>query len=236
MTRQVVLDTETTGLEYSEGHRIIEIGCVEVVDRRQSGRTWHHYINPEREVEAGALHVHGITDDFLADKPKFAELAEEFLSFIAGADLIIHNAEFDVGFLDHELSLLDSESRRIADIANVIDSLALARLSHPGLNNSLDALCRRYFVDGSQRTLHGALLDAQLLAEVYLAMTGGQTALDLAVDTHAVEVSDAQREALGPRQPLKVVGPDDAELAAHNAYLDSMDKKLGSPCVWRRDA
>ncbi|GJM10376.1 MAG: DNA polymerase III subunit epsilon [Lysobacteraceae bacterium] len=236
MSRQVVLDTETTGLEYSEGHRIIEIGCVEVVDRRQSGRTWHHYINPEREVEAGALHVHGITDEFLADKPKFSELADEFLEFIDGSELVIHNAEFDVGFLDHELSLLGTDQPRISNIAAVIDSLALARLNHPGLNNSLDALCRRYFVDSSSRTLHGALLDAQLLAEVYLAMTGGQTALDLAVDSHAAEVSDVQREALGPRQPLRIIEASDAEIAAHQAYLDGLDKKVGGSCVWRRDA
>jgi DNA polymerase-3 subunit epsilon len=177
--RQVVLDTETTGLETSQGHRIIEIGCVELIDRRITDHHWHFYVNPDREIDAGAFGVHGISSDFLQDKPRFADIAQDFLEYIKGAELIIHNAAFDVGFLDNELAKLDGENTSINSICSVRDTLALARQMHPGQKNNLDALCRRYFIDNSQRSLHGALLDARILADVYLAMTGGQTALSL---------------------------------------------------------
>jgi len=174
--RQIILDTETTGLEPSDGHRIIEIGCVELIDRRLSHKHFHQYINPERDIEDGALEVHGISREFLLDKPRFRDIAEEFLAFVAGAELIIHNAPFDLGFLDNELSLLGRDDR-MADHCGVLDTLELARDLHPGQRNSLDALCKRYEVDNASRTLHGALLDAEILADVYLAMTGGQSDL-----------------------------------------------------------
>ena len=179
--RQIILDTETTGLEHEAGHRIIEIGALEMLERRLTGRQFHYYINPEREVEGGALEVHGITDDFLADKPRFADVAGELVEFIRDAELVIHNAEFDVGFLDAEFARLD-DGPRTADLCTVLDTLALARELHPGQRNSLDALCKRYEVDNTNRTLHGALLDSEILAEVYLAMTGGQAALGLDAD------------------------------------------------------
>jgi DNA polymerase-3 subunit epsilon len=179
--RQIILDTETTGMEHREGHRIIEIGCVEMIERRLTGRNFHVYINPERPVDAGALEVHGITDEFLSDKPKFAAIAEEFVDFVRGSEVIIHNASFDVGFLNAELARLEGElNLEIESIAEVLDTLVLARELHPGQRVNLDALCKRYDVDHSNRDLHGALLDAELLAEVYLAMTGGQ--VDLALD------------------------------------------------------
>jgi DNA polymerase-3 subunit epsilon len=176
--RQIVLDTETTGLELAQGHRIIEIGCIELLHRRPSGRTWQRYLRPEREVEAGALAVHGISNEFLASQPRFAEVAAEFLEFIEGAELVIHNAEFDLGFLDAELARAGI-ARTIADSCRVLDTLTLARRLHPGQRNSLDALCKRYKVDNSGRDLHGALLDARILTDVYLAMSGGQAALSL---------------------------------------------------------
>lgn len=180
--RQVVLDTETTGLSTADDHRIIEIGCVEVINRRITGETFHQYINPEREIDAGALEVHGISSEFLADKPKFAEISDDFMRFIDGAELIIHNAAFDVGFLDHELAKINTESRRIIDVSAVLDTLKLARDKHPGQKNNLDALCKRYDIDNSNRELHGALLDSEILADVYLAMTGGQVSLSLAAE------------------------------------------------------
>ena len=177
--RQIVLDTETTGLEPKEGHRIIEIGGVEVIDRRLTGNRFHQYLQPDREIDAGAVEVHGITNEFLRDKPRFGEIAQDFLTYIAGAELIIHNAAFDVGFLDAELGQWRADAPRIADLCRVTDTLAMARGLHPGQRNSLDALCRRYAVDNSHRDLHGALLDAEILADVYLAMTGGQVSLQL---------------------------------------------------------
>jgi DNA polymerase-3 subunit epsilon len=187
--RQVVLDTETTGLETSQGHRIIEIGCVELIDRRVTDKHWHFYINPEREIDAGAFAVHGISNEFLQDKPLFADVAQDFVDYIKGAELVIHNATFDVGFLDHEFAKLDGESTRISSICSVLDTLIMARQKHPGQKNNLDALCRRYFIDNSQRSLHGALLDARILADVYLSMTGGQTALSLDDDSGQEEDS-----------------------------------------------
>jgi DNA polymerase-3 subunit epsilon len=229
--RQIILDTETTGLEPSEGHRIIEIGCIELIDRRPSGKHFHQYINPERDIEDGALEVHGISREFLDDKPVFADVADELLAFIQGAELIIHNAPFDIGFLDWELSLLQREDR-MNDHVSVFDTLELARDLHPGQRNSLDALCKRYEVDNSSRTLHGALLDAEILAEVYLAMTGGQEDLGL-----SFQAPDAADHALGDtvggdRPPLVVLQPSDAEIAAHKRRLESIQQSSGH-CLWK---
>lgn len=229
--RQIILDTETTGLEPADGHRVIEIGCVELIDRRLSDRRFHRYLNPEREIEDGALEVHGISAEFLSDKPVFGEVVEAFLEFVEGAELIIHNAPFDIGFLDRELSLL-GRGDRMADHVTVIDSLELARDLHPGQRNSLDALCRRYEVDDSIRSLHGALLDAELLADVYLAMTGGQSDLGLSFDAPA-EVSPAPGGQALPRErpALKVLLPDPAEIAAHQARLHAIHERAGH-CLW----
>lgn len=183
--RQIVLDTETTGIDPAEGHRIIEIGCVELMERQLTGRNYHVYINPDREVEAEAITVHGITNEFLADKPRFAEIADEFFEFIKGAELVIHNAAFDVGFMDSEFARV-KPVRKTADHCSIVDSLAIARARHPGQKNNLDALCKRYGVDNSNRDLHGALLDAEILADVYLLLTGGQTALSLDAGSEVV--------------------------------------------------
>jgi DNA polymerase III subunit epsilon len=228
--RQVVLDTETTGLEHRDGHRIIEIGCVELIERRLTNRNFHVYINPEREVEVGALDVHGITNEFLADKPKFADVAEDFLEFIADSELVIHNAAFDVGFLDAELARLDPVVR-IAEVARVLDTLALARELHPGQRVGLDALCKRYEVDNSNRDLHGALLDAELLADVYLAMTGGQ--VDLCLDL-ATDANGADGEVISGLDfsRLRVMQATSEELAAHVQRLAAIEKVAGR-CLWR---
>ncbi len=234
--RQVVLDTETTGLETSQGHRIIEIGGVELVNRRPTGRRLHKYINPMREIDDGAFEVHGLSREFLADKPTFAELADEILEFLSGAELIIHNAPFDVAFLDYEFSLLPQGGPKIADICRVTDSLALARHKHPGQKNSLDALCRRYQVDNSARTLHGALLDAEILADVYLLMTGGQTALfgSEGGDAGSRTGGEPQEARIAAdRGPLKVLAATPEEAAAHEAWLDFLEEKHGGS-VWRR--
>ena len=228
--RQIILDTETTGLEPSEGHRIIEIGCVELVDRRLSHKHLHQYLNPERDIEDGALEVHGISREFLADKPLFADVVDEFLEFIEGAELIIHNAPFDVGFLDHELSLL-GRADRIADHAGILDTLELARDLHPGQRNSLDALCKRYDVDNSSRKLHGALLDAEILADVYLAMTGGQSDLGLSFEAAAEDGDESLTERV-ERPELIVLTANDDERAAHEARLQSIQEKSGH-CLWR---
>ncbi len=232
--RQVVLDTETTGISTADDHRIIEIGCVELINRRLTGQTFHQYINPQREIDAGAIEVHGITNEFLADKPLFADISEDFLRFIDGAELIIHNAPFDVGFIDHELNKLDGETRRVNSIASVLDTLKMARDKHPGQKNNLDALCKRYDVDNSNRELHGALLDAEILADVYLAMTGGQVSLTLTAE-ETQPVSNKSTEAdLGKleRQPLKVLRATDDELAAHQAMLEKVNKASDGKCVW----
>jgi DNA polymerase-3 subunit epsilon len=233
--RQVVLDTETTGLEVVQGHRIIEIGCVEMLNRRATGRVLHHYLNPDREIEEGAQDVHGITSESLADKPRFADIAAEFLEFVKGAELIIHNAPFDVAFLDAELERLGPEWGRIADHCTVIDTLAMAREMHPGQKNSLDALCARYGVDNSSRELHGALLDARLLMDVYLAMTGGQVTLMLEEEGMAATgVVRSHRRLEGERPALRVILPTAEELEAHRRRLDLLDRDFGGPCVWRR--
>jgi len=229
--RQIVLDTETTGLEHREGHRIIEIGCVEMVERRLTGRNFHVFLNPERGVEGDALLVHGITDEFLADKPRFAEVVDELLEFIRGSELIIHNATFDVGFLNAELERLErSPAERVEGLASVLDTLALARELHPGQRVGLDALCKRYDIDNSNRELHGALLDAELLADVYLAMTGGQ--VDLCLDL-ASEPDQAGLEAVDEIDPslLRVVRASSEEQAAHQARLQAIFKKA-ERCLW----
>ena len=228
--RQIVLDTETTGLEPADGHRVIEIGALELNDRLPTQRRFHHYINPDRAMDAGAQAVHGISSDFLADKPRFADIVDEFLDFIDGADLVIHNAPFDIGFLDSELALLGPERGSIADYSSVTDSLQLARRLHPGQKNSLDALCRRYQVDNTRRTLHGALLDAEILTEVYLLMTGGQTTLSLEIAAEPGSRQAAKKAS--ERSPLIVRRATDAELVEHQKRLQQIQEKSGGQCHW----
>jgi DNA polymerase-3 subunit epsilon len=232
--RQIIVDTETTGLEPEQGHRIIEIGCVEVINRRPSGKTFHRYVRPDREVDPGALQVHGITNEFLSSQPRFDEIAAELLDFIRDAELVIHNAPFDIAFLNAELKRLSSPVRSIADICKVLDTLALARQLHPGQRNNLDALCKRYNVDNSNREFHGALLDARILLDVYLAMTGGQGALVLgdAVTSTVTAAEDIER-AIRPKGELKVVVADTDELALHERALLSIDKASGGKTLWR---
>jgi len=232
--RQVVLDTETTGLEPEQGHRVIEIGCVEVFKRRKTGRTFHRYLRPDREVDRGALQVHGITNEFLTQQPRFHEVVEELLEFISGAELVIHNAAFDIAFLDAELKRLPGARRQIKDLCPVLDTLPLARQMHPGQRNSLDALCKRYSVDNSHRELHGALLDAQILLDVYLAMTGGQTTLILGeVSTSSIEVVIEQVVAVRPAGALRVIRASEEELDAHQRVLALLDKASGGKTLWR---
>ena len=232
MTRQIVLDTETTGLEPEQGHRIIEIGCVEMVDRRLTGNNFHQYLQPDREIDAGAIEVHGITNEFLADKPHFADLAADFIEYVRGAELIIHNAPFDVGFLNHELRRMGHDST-VEDLSAVTDTLVMAKKMHPGQRNSLDALCKRYDIDNSHRELHGALLDAEILADVYLMMTGGQAALMLDASSSG-EGSEQQGEGIrrlpASRPALRVIRASEAELESHARVLEQM----GDACLWRR--
>ena len=232
--RQVVLDTETTGLEVEQQHRIIEIGCVELFNRRLTGRTYHQYLNPERDIDEGAQQVHGLTRERLAKEPIFAEVHAEFWEFIRDAELIIHNAPFDVAFLNSEFARIKAE-QKIADWCRVLDTLALARQMHPGQRNNLDALCKRYSVDNSRRDVHGALLDARILAEVYLVMTGGQAKLTLSAE--ADSASERVRQSTparhgGPR--IIVIRPSEAEIAAHEHVLALLDKMSGGRTVWRR--
>ena len=235
MVRQVVLDTETTGLEPSQGHRVIEIGGVEMIDRRHTGRHFHVYLQPDRAIDPGAQQIHGITAEFLRDKPRFADIADEFIEFMAGAELVIHNAPFDVGFIDNEFRLLGRDSLTVAKMCTVLDTLALARQLHPGQRNSLDALCKRYAVDNSQRELHGALLDARILADVYLAMTGGQATLALGAeaeaDTQGAQGGNARR-FLSDRPPLRVIRASIEELASHDALLERIKKAGGRLAPW----
>lgn len=235
--RQIVLDTETTGLETSQGHRIIEIGCVEIMNRRLTGKHYHQYINPEREVDAGAQAVHGISNAMLADKPVFARIADEFLQFIGDAELIIHNAAFDIGFIDYEMNMLRPGFGSITNRCHVVDTLLMARAKHPGQKNNLDALCKRYGVDNSQRELHGALLDAEILADVYLLMTGGQTALSLggnqSKEDGGESLNEIRRLPAG-RTPLPVIYASDQELVAHEQKLAAIAKSSGDNCVWLR--
>lgn len=234
--RQIVLDTETTGLEPAQGHRLIEIGCVELVNRKLTGRHYHQYINPQREIDAGAVEVHGITNEFLADKPTFDLVVDAFLAFVGGAELIIHNAPFDVGFINAELQRLQRGLAPIDQICTITDTLVMARQRHPGQKNNLDALCQRYGVDNSQRERHGALLDAEILADLYLAMTGGQTALALAgSDGGDGRVGDVTiRRLPADRPPLRVVMASAAEQEAHEQRLQEIDKASGGRTIWRR--
>ncbi|HSG89134.1 MAG TPA: DNA polymerase III subunit epsilon [Pseudomonadales bacterium] len=237
--RQIVLDTETTGLEPELGHRIIEIGCVEIVGRRLTGRHFHQYLNPERDIDEGAIEVHGLTPDFLADKPHFADVASAFLEFVRGAELVIHNAPFDVAFLDAEFARLEDAPGALGKVCEITDSLVLARRRHPGQRNSLDALCRRYGIDNSDRDLHGALLDAELLADVYLAMTGGQTALSLEAENDAEQGGGgggdaAPRRLSADRPPLRVVRASVAEEAAHLAWVEAQDAKVEGGTLFTR--
>ncbi|MFE8045680.1 DNA polymerase III subunit epsilon [Brenneria goodwinii] len=241
ITRQIVLDTETTGMNklgvHYEGHKIIEIGAVEVINRRLTGRHYHVYIKPDRLVDPEAYHVHGISDEFLADKPTYAEIADDFLDFIRGAELVIHNAMFDIGFMDYEFRMLNRNIPKTETFCKITDSLLMARKIFPGKRNNLDALCDRYQIDNSKRTLHGALLDAEILAEVYLAMTGGQTSLAFSMEgevrQHENESESIQRIAR-PVSALKVLYADDEELLMHEKRLDLIAKKGGS-CLWRNE-
>jgi DNA polymerase-3 subunit epsilon len=241
--RQIVLDTETTGLAPSEGHRIIEIGCVELLNRRHTGRHFHRYLNPERDIDAGARAVHGLSREKLAQEPRFAEIARELLEFLGTAELVIHNAEFDLAFLDMEFALLaqiasaDAYSwpASVRTLCSVIDTLALARERHPGQRNNLDALCKRYGIDNSHREQHGALLDAQLLAEVYLAMTGGQSLLVLEQQARALSARDGESAQVSLRrgaEALTVVMASAEELAAHEELTKVLQQASGGRCLW----
>lgn len=230
--RQVVLDTETTGLEVELGHRIIEIGCIELLSRRRTGRTFHRYLRPERAIDVAALRVHGITAEFLAGQPRFADIADELMEFIGEAELVIHNAAFDLGFIDSEFERL-GVPRRISSAARVFDTLSLARQLHPGQRNGLDSLCKRYGVDNSRRDAHGALLDAELLLDVYLAMTGGQSAFMLETCASSAFTEFTSRRAERPSGPLPVVRATEAELASHARVLEALDRASGGRTVWR---
>lgn len=240
ITRQIVLDTETTGMNklgvHYEGHNIIEIGAVEVINRRLTGRNFHVYIKPNRLVDPEAFEVHGISDEFLQDKPVFADIVDEFIEFIRGAELVIHNAPFDIGFMDYEFRKLNKGIPPTTDFCRITDSLVLARQIFPGKRNNLNALCDRYLIDNSKRTLHGALLDAEILSDVYLAMTGGQTSLAFSQDAsssnenYVEQVQRIERPASG----LKVLYASDEELAEHERRLDIVDKKGGKACLWRQ--
>lgn len=229
--RQIVLDTETTGLNSRSGDRIIEIGCVELIDRRLTGNNFHHYINPERDSEEGALAVHGLTTEFLSDKPKFAEIVDEFRDYISGADVIIHNAPFDVGFLDAELKRVDMPNFK-QQVGEVIDTLAQAKGMHPGKRNSLDALCDRYGVSNAHRALHGALLDAELLAEVYLAMTRGQNTLTMDLGGQEAGSDGLMLEVVAIADILLLQATED-ELAEHEVVMSSLDREVRGQCLWR---
>ena len=238
--RQIVLDTETTGLEPTEGHRIIEIGCVELVRRRLTGNNYHQYLQPDREIDSGAVEVHGITTEFLSDKPRFADIVEDLLAYLKGAELIIHNAPFDVGFINHELALLKGDYGRLEDHCTILDTLEMARKLHPGQRNSLDALCKRYQVDNSQRELHGALLDAEILADVYLAMTGGQVKMAFSTEEQDAgagrgRAEEVVRRLVAKERPaLKVIRATDEELLRHEERLSALDDACGGTgCVWR---
>jgi DNA polymerase-3 subunit epsilon len=232
--RQIVLDTETTGLEVDRGHRVIEIGCIEIVARRPTGRHFHRYLNPEREIDEAAIAVHGLTLAKLQREPTFAQVAAEFLAFIDGAELIIHNAAFDVGFLNAELGRLPGDIPPIDRACRVLDTLTLARQMHPGQRNSLDALCKRYSIDNSKRELHGALLDARILADVYLAMTGGQSALQLGESRGQVsDKTNASRWVRPEGAAPRVVKPSEAEQAAHEAMLTKLLKASGGKAFFQ---
>lgn len=235
--RQILLDTETTGLSADEGHRIIEIGCVEMIDRQYTDNNFHFYLNPDRKIDAGAMAVHGITNEFLQDKPRFYEVADNFLAFIQDAELIIHNAPFDIGFLNAELERLQAENKKkygkVSDYAIIFDTLTFARKRHPGVRNSLDALCKRYSINNGHRSLHGALLDAYLLGDVYLAMTGGQASLFSESSASSERKSRTDKQAQPKKEVvLPVILADTQELGAHRAYLNQINSAAGGACVW----
>ncbi|MFK7862903.1 MAG: DNA polymerase III subunit epsilon [Pseudohongiellaceae bacterium] len=231
--RQVVLDTETTGLDPKQGHRVIEIGCVEIDNRKLTGKHFHCYLNPERDIDEAAVEVHGLTRAFLSRKPLFKQIEKEFVEFIKGAELVIHNAPFDLGFLDNELELNKSEVPKIDTFCGVLDTLLLARKKHPGQRNNLDALCKRYGIDNTQRELHGALLDAEILADVYLVMTSGQSSLLLKEESEEVAETQNRVRRLNPdRKPLAVVKADVNELAAHQHRLKEIADSNDEGCVW----
>lgn len=231
--RQIILDTETTGLEPKQGHRIIEIGCIELINRRKTERNFHQYLNPERDIEDGAFNIHGLSNEFLSDKSRFADIAQEFIDFIRDGELIIHNAPFDVGFINAELKLLGKKWGKIEDYCIVFDTLVLAREKHPGQKNNLDALCKRYEVDNSQRDLHGALLDAQILLDVYLKMTGGQTDLTFhsVATSHGVK-GKSEQYINNKHKKLVVIEPTENELAEHRLLLESIEDKNKGKCIW----
>lgn len=233
--RQIVLDTETTGLEHRQGHRIIEIGCVELINRKLTGNNYHVYLNPERDIDQGAIEVHGITNEFLQDKPLFAEISEQLLTYLEGAELVIHNAAFDVGFLDAELEKLEHTTPQINDICAVHDTLLQARKMFPGQRNDLDSLCKRYEINNSHRELHGALLDAEILADVYLLMTGGQTALSLdATANDTSETGEGLQAVDFSNLDLPVIKPSREESDNHVEWLARLDEKVQGQCVWSR--
>ncbi|HBH35267.1 MAG TPA: DNA polymerase III subunit epsilon [Gammaproteobacteria bacterium] len=228
--RQIILDTETTGLETQQDHRIIEIGCVEMVDRRLTGNNFHQYLQPDRQIDAGAISVHGITNEFLEDKPRFADIVEDLISYLSGAELVIHNAPFDVGFLNHELKRLQQKPH-IEEISSVVDTLVMARKKHPGKRNSLDALCDRYAIDNSRRDKHGALLDAEILSEVYLAMTGGQE--DLLLEGEDSDGADHNhRRRVNLEGELMLMQVDEDDLQAHEEYLNRLQQQTDGHCMW----
>ena len=231
--RQIILDTETTGLEPKQGHKIIEIGCIELINRRKTERSFHQYLNPERDIEDGAFNIHGLSNEFLSDKSRFADIAQEFIDFIKDGELIIHNAPFDVGFINAELKLLGKKWGKIEDYCTVFDTLLLAREKHPGQKNNLDALCKRYEVDNSQRDLHGALLDAQILLDVYLKMTGGQTDLTFHSTATSHDVKGKSEQYLNNKhKKLVVIEPTENELAEHRMLLESIKDKNKGKCIW----
>lgn len=228
--RQIILDTETTGIDIKDGHRIIEIGCIEMVNRRLTGNNFHVYINPDREIEDEAIGVHGITNEFLRDKPRFREVADEFFDYIKGGELVIHNAPFDIGHMDNEFSILWRDWGQTADYCAVVDTLIMAREKHPGQKNTLDALCRRYEIDNSHRSLHGALLDSEILADVYLQMTGGQVAMDLA--HQLAQANKVATVTTSRARQLHVVRASQEELEQHEARIDIIEQK-GGTSLWR---
>ncbi len=233
MARQIVFDTETTGLEISKENRIVELGCVEMIDRKATGSTFHQYVNPERESESKALEVHGLTQEFLSNHPVFAKVVDDFMQYVSGAELVIHNASFDVGFINYELSLLKNNPYgRLEDHCRIIDTMLIARETFPGQRNTLDALCKRFGIDNSHRTLHGALLDSEILLDVYLYLTGGQTALELSSHNSSKNHSDTIQRLSSTRKPLPIIKASSLEEAAHQQLLSEIEKKSGNS-LWQ---
>jgi len=231
--RKIILDTETTGLSPKQGHRIIEIGCVEMVNRRITNRNFHQYLQPDRQIDPGAARVHGITNNQLQGKPRFVDIVDEFMDFIKGAELVIHNAPFDVGFINHELQLLNQNRQQLQASCKILDSLALAKKLHPSQKNNLDALCKRYNIDNSNRQLHGALLDSEILAEVYLAMTGGQVSLLSSGNAQQIDIENIIKPISSNRAKLKLITPNKEELELHQQFLSRIDKASKGKCLWQ---